>query len=1104
MPGSPVTFDTSLCGAGNVLLMSTPGNNGDINRWYENPTGGPLLVENNQYSTPVLSVNTDYWVSSINHSTGCESYRRQVNVTINAVPELPVVTDIKHCGNISVHLTAITGNFGTTNRWYDASSGGNMLAESDTFITPVLTNTITYWVSSFNAITGCESNRTPIRVQIDPIPGIPIVADTGRCGEGILTLEAVAGVNGTVIHWFDAASGGTMLGNDSIYTTPYLTNTTTYWLSTVNEISGCESPRIRVTASIYPVPGYPDAADVANCGPDTLILQSMPGSNASINRWYDSISGGTLLLQYNDYETEYLTATRRYYVASYNEITGCESSRREVIAAILPVPVANTIIGPESVGINQTNVIYSVNFHPGSTYDWDVPPGINLLLENQNFIIVEFPNLGNYNLSVTETNSIGCVGPPAHKPIEVKVDVIALNIASKHQNACMGINQQVSVAPTGGTPSYTFLWGGDVQYLNQVNISNPVFNSPVAGDYILTITVNDINLNAATDTIYLTVYPNPLAQVISSDSITCAGSNLPLNTNVTGGSGIYTAYMWSGQTTPLSDIMNPNPVFNTFIRGNYFLKFTVTDSHGCSDADSITVVNDAPQSAFTSDAKPGCSPLPVQFANQSDNAVSYLWNFGDGNSSNQENPMHRFNNQTNSVQYYNVQLTAISINNCVHVSNDYVTVYPNPELEISRYPENACSPADILLSSTPGGYSYNWDFGDGNSESGNFNVLHTFVNDADFDTTFLIRLVSTSYFGCEDTGTTEITVHPSPVASFTVDPESQMIPDKTIHIVNTTPEGPWNYQWRFGDDNTSVLRDPESHVYPGPGNYLIYLVVKSSHCADSIWSSIEILPHPPIAAFKPVEPGCMPLTIQFENTSAYSTTFLWEFGDGAVSNKPNPEYTYYEPGSYTIKLTAWSYDGSSDSYSTVNDVYVLPNAFFDIKPRRVYANEQPVLFDNQSDNGAFPVEGNRYLWDFGDGAGSDANSPVHMYQRAGNYDVTLNVWTDKGCYDVYEYKAAVLVEPIGRIVFPNVFSPEAQLEENKVFKPGIIDFVDDYHLMIFNRWGELIFESFNQDTGWDGMVNGEVAKEDVYVWKVEGKYTNGQTFVLTGDVTLLR
>jgi gliding motility-associated-like protein len=331
-----------------------------------------------------------------------------------------------------------------------------------------------------------------------------------------------------------------------------------------------------------------------------------------------------------------------------------------------------------------------------------------------------------------------------------------------------------------------------------------------------------------------------------------------------------------------------------------------------------------------------------------------------------------------------------------------------------------------------------------------------------------------------------------------------MIPDRTVQFTNTTENGDWEYLWRFGDSTTTDMRDPLPHVYPGSGNYLIYLIVKGQHCSDSTWGTAQIVPHPPIAAFKPIEPGCMPLTIQFENISAYSNSYLWEFGDGAVSNKPNPQYTYYEPGNFTIKLTAWGDDGSTDTYSTINDVYVLPNAFFDIKPRRVYANDQAVLFENQSDNGEYPMDGNTYLWDFGDGTGSQETSPNHLYDKAGSYNVTLNVWTDKQCYDVFEYQAAVLVEPVGTLKFPNVFSPEASLQENRIFKPALIDYVEDYHLMIFNRWGELIFESFDKNTGWDGMINGKVAKEDVYIWKVEGKYTSGLTFDQAGDVTLLR
>ncbi len=216
----------------------------------------------------------------------------------------------------------------------------------------------------------------------------------------------------------------------------------------------------------------------------------------------------------------------------------------------------------------------------------------------------------------------------------------------------------------------------------------------------------------------------------------CAGTDLQLGATASGGSGIYPSYTWSGQTAPLSETGILNPVFNTYLRGTYNLKFTVMDSHGCQASDSVSILNDSPLSRFTSDAKPGCSPASVNFTNLSDNAVDYSWDFGDGFTSTLENPAHIFYNQSTSVQYFNVRLTATSLSNCSHTTNDYITVYPNPELNISTYPEKACAPADILLSSTPGGFSYNWDFGDGNSASGDFNMMHTFDNHTDRDTTF--------------------------------------------------------------------------------------------------------------------------------------------------------------------------------------------------------------------------------------------------------------------------------------------------------------------------------------------------------------------------------
>jgi gliding motility-associated-like protein len=113
------------------------------------------------------------------------------------------------------------------------------------------------------------------------------------------------------------------------------------------------------------------------------------------------------------------------------------------------------------------------------------------------------------------------------------------------------------------------------------------------------------------------------------------------------------------------------------------------------------------------------------------------------------------------------------------------------------------------------------------------------------------------------------------------------------------------------------------------------------------------------------------------------------------------------------------------------------------------------------------------------------------------------VTTDKNCRDLFQKESSVIVEASGKVEYPNVFSPFAKITENKVFLPAVIDNVLEYHLVIYNRWGQMVFESFNKDIGWDGTYKGEVAKQDVYMWKVIGKYSNGKTFTKTGDVTLL-
>ena len=248
-----------------------------------------------------------------------------------------------------------------------------------------------------------------------------------------------------------------------------------------------------------------------------------------------------------------------------------------------------------------------------------------------------------------------------------------------------------------------------------------------------------------------------------------------------------------------------------------------------------------------------------------------------------------------------------------------------------------------------------------------------------------------------------------------------------------------------------------------------------------------IMPLLPVADFKPDSVGCTPLTVQFRNLSKNGESYTWDFGDKVFSNEFNPSHTYFVPGIYIVELTVTNLSGQS-SHKGLITVYQNPTSQFNIYPIDVINNTQVVIFTN------FSYFGSVYRWNFGDGNTSSEENPWHKYESEGKYTVTLTVITDKGCIDSMKYDSPVNVEfRTGTIKFPNAFRWNGSgptggywsenLIDDTVFKPVFTNVVD-YYLQVFNRWGVLIYESYDIQKGWDGYFgNGNLALQGVYVWK---------------------
>jgi gliding motility-associated-like protein len=283
-------------------------------------------------------------------------------------------------------------------------------------------------------------------------------------------------------------------------------------------------------------------------------------------------------------------------------------------------------------------------------------------------------------------------------------------------------------------------------------------------------------------------------------------------------------------------------------------------------------------------------------------------------------------------------------------------------------------------------------------------------------------------------------------------------------------------------------------------------VIDVAGCTSYDDVSVEYRPVPDAGFIVDNEVGCWPLDVMFTNYSVgvQNRNYHWDFGDGNSSGDQNPRHTFEDPGNFPVTLTVPGPDGIEGRYQKIIRVHEHPEAAFSVTPEEVYVPGDEVrLFD-------LSVDAIEYEWRFGDGNISTEPHPVHEYTESGVYAVMLLVTNEFGCVDSATIEGAVTAISKGFIKFPNAFRPRPDggsshqsSETNNIFKPVYRD-VDTYQMQVYNRWGQLIYESTDINEGWNGLFKGQLAPQAVYVWKVNGTFVNGKEFRETGSVLLVR
>lgn len=686
------------------------------------------------------------------------------------------------------------------------------------------------------------------------------------------------------------------------------------------------------------------------------------------------------------------------------------------------------------------------------------------------------------------------------------------NIATNEHDLCSGeeieltlenyfgdIQWQISDSPTGPWNDIPNLISDTVNYA--VTNQTTYFRAQVAACLD----------TAFTDIVSVIIRPQP--EITINDTLICLEQSIDLVSTVTFSGGVYT---WSPTPSNDSILAGISPTINT----TYYVDY---DLNGCTAMDSALItVFGKPEADF--DFSSVCEGQQIDYLDQSilnnlgnDQIVSWDWDLGSANSSDQ-NPSITYN--TDSV--YVVSLLITTNNGCQDSITKNVEIYPNPVVDFTA--DSVCfgyntvfiNNTTINSQNTSNNISsWDWDLDNGSNLS-TMNPTYLYLNEG----VYAVTLTANSNNGCTSEITKDVYVFPKPFVNFTTadvcQNEASVFNNLSEVSNSNTSNSILINNWNFGDGVVSNNQAPQ-HLYQNHGTYFVQLIVETNNgCTDSITKPITIYPIPEANFIGFDLEDCSPVCFELNSTSTIDfpsniVFYEWKLSDGTYYTSENGmiddcfENNGNSSDYYDVELVVTSELGCQDSILKEDFIVVHHNpiADFNYAPLDPSIARPNVNFYNQS------IKADNYQWLFGDLGGSFEENPEFLFPDTlpGIYNVELIARTTEGCADTVLVALEIKDEVIYYI--PNSFTPDND-DYNQTFQPIFTSGFDpmDFHMTIMNRWGEIIFESYNAEIGWDGTYgasSNQIVKEGTYIWKIEFReMITDKRYLINGHVTLLR
>lgn len=723
------------------------------------------------------------------------------------------------------------------------------------------------------------------------------------------------------------------------------------------------------------------ALPTSGCAPLVVNFSDLSTGNPTSWRW--DLGNGTISFLQHPSVTYFNPGQYTVKLVVQNA-SGRDSLIRTQYITIYALPTANfsssNVAGCFPLTVNFTD-ISTAGSGTITSWQWDFGDGTLSTTQNPSHT---YTASGNYNVSLRVTNSNGCTRTLTRANYINIMEKPRAAFTNSSANTCRAPSVIQFTNQTTGTGPLTYQWSfGDGGVSTQ---ASPTHTYTTAGTYTVGLIVT--NPNGCRDTLIRNnaiSIGNNQTRFTSPDSV-CVSTNVNIiNTSTPTPISVIWDFGDGTSSTVLS------PVKSYAVPGTYQIKLI---SQFSSCIDSIVkniVVKPRPVTAFTGDPTGSCqAPLTVNFSNTTTDAVSYLWNFGDGTTSTQLNPTKTYNN----TGTYTVRLTATGLNGCTNtmVRTNYIRILP-PSATITNLPQSGCAPFTWTFTSSVNTnepvVSYEWDFGDGTTSTQE-NPTHIY-GEGIFD----IRLIITTASGCRDTAfvTGGIRAGIRPTAAFDATPRNTCAYMPVVFSdLSTGTITDWF--WDFGDGGTSILQNP-SHPYTDTGYFPITLIVTNNGCPDTLIVEDFVHISPPIASFNTSFECSNPMLRTFTDNSIGADEWNWDFGDGTTSTQQNPVHTYSSPGTYTITLLVRNYQTGCEHEKTQTINVIDERADFTASAT-VICKRESVIFNAVGMN---PANISSFAWTFGDGGTGTGQSVTHQYNQTGFYTVRLIITDLAGCQD---------------------------------------------------------------------------------------------------------